>query len=77
MAFSRDQAVAAMNKAGNEIIEALEPLPGEGTRDVVNLMVNAGAYFLEHPEGTLQDAIEAADYDGVDSWEEVVDWCRG
>jgi hypothetical protein len=56
--FTTEQLNTAANRAANEILEAIDA-PEEGVRDALNLQVNATAYFLEHPDATLADAITA------------------
>jgi hypothetical protein len=56
--FTAEQLNTAANRAANEILEAIDA-PEEGVRDALNLQVNATAYFLEHPDATLADAITA------------------
>lgn len=63
---------AAFNRAADEIIEALE-LPGEGKRDLVNLVVNVGMHYLDWPNDDLTAAIEASYSEDATS---VLDWCR-
>ena len=72
--FTREQVLEAFNRAADEAIEAIDA-PEEGARDVANLVVNAGAHFLDHPGATLTEAIDASDYN-VESPEEVLEWCR-
>jgi hypothetical protein len=68
--FAAEQLNTAANRAANEILEAIKA-PDEGVRDAINLVVNATAYFLEHPDATLTDAIRA-NYD-ESPWE-VLSW---
>lgn len=71
--FSMKDVIDALNRAGDDIIEAIDP-PAEGKRDVVNLLVNAGTHYLAHPQATLREAIVAS-YDGEDP-AEVIEWCK-
>lgn len=70
---TRDQVSAAMNRAADDVLEAIQA-PDEGTRDAVNLVVNAALTYLDAPDATLQDAIEEnyeldpEDEDGPVEW---------
>lgn len=70
--YTSAQVSAALNRAADNILEAIDA-EEEGKRDVVNLLVNAGLFYLDNPEGTLAEAI-FANYQ-LDA-EEVLDWCR-
>jgi hypothetical protein len=72
--YAREDVEAALNRAADHVLEAIDA-PDEGKRDVANLIVNATAHYLDHPEATLTEAIEAADYDSATP-DEVLDWCR-
>lgn len=55
--FTGDQLSTALNRAAEEVL-GLARIEGEDlVRDVVNLVINAGLYFLEHPEALLEDAV--------------------
>lgn len=69
----REAFFAALSRAADDVIEAIDA-PEEGKRDVANLIVNATAHYLDNPWATLQEAIEAADYDAAP--DEVLEWCR-
>lgn len=56
MSYSREQVSVAMNRAADDVLEAIDA-PDEGTRDAVNLVVNAAMTYLEKPGATLTDAI--------------------
>jgi hypothetical protein len=47
-----------MNRAADDVLEAINA-PDEGTRDAVNLVVNAAMTYLGTPDATLQDAIDS------------------
>jgi hypothetical protein len=59
--IARDAVSRALNSACDEIIAAGD-LPDEGMRDALNLLVNAGMHYLDHPGDSLSDVI-AANYD--------------
>ena len=68
-----DAAAENMNRAANDILEALEPLPDTGVRDIINLMVNTTAHYLDFPDATLAEAIEATYNEDPET---VLDWCK-
>lgn len=70
--FTMKDVIVALNRAGDDILEAIGE-PETGKRDVVNLLVNAGTHYLEHPKATLGEAIDAS-Y-GEDAGE-VIGWCE-
>lgn len=55
---SRDDVAAAMNRAADEILERLGADDPTIT-DSINLVVNASLHWLDHPDDTLEDAVEA------------------
>lgn len=72
MPTPNDAFIAVLNRAANDVIEALD-LPDEGKRDVINLVVNTTAHYLDYPEATLDEAIE----DGYGEDPAVVlSWCQ-
>ena len=70
--YEYDEVVAALNKAADEVLEAVGA-SDEGVRDVVNLVVNAGVHYLERPEDSLE-AVAADEYG--QPLGEVLSWCR-
>lgn len=69
--YSADEVKAAANRAADDVQVALD-MPDEGSRDVVNLVVNATVHYLDNPEASLVEAIEA-NY-GADAGD-VLEWC--
>jgi hypothetical protein len=72
MSHTRDEVLAAMNRAADDVLSAIAA-PDEGTRDAVNLVVNAATTYLENPDATLDEAIEEnytldEDGDGPIEW---------
>jgi hypothetical protein len=69
--FSLEQISEALNSAADEILEAVDA-PDSGLRDALNLLVNAGLHYLEHPGADLSDVVSAnysaADLATVLSW---------
>jgi hypothetical protein len=57
--FAAQELNAAANRAADDILAALSATD-EGPRDLVNLVVNATAYYVAHPGATLSEAIEAS-----------------
>ncbi|WP_181273656.1 hypothetical protein [Brevibacterium oceani] len=57
---------AALNRAADEVLEIAHDGDDERLRDAVNLVVNAGLHFVEHPESSLIDAVTANYGDPVD-----------
>lgn len=70
--YTRDEVVAALNRAANDVDEAAG-LPDEGARDCVNLTVNAALNYLDGSADNLADVVEQ-NYD--DRLDEVLRWCR-
>jgi len=70
--FDRDRVSVAFNAAADDIADALD-LPDEGKRDLLNLLINVGMHYLDWPDGSLSDAIEANYGDDAPS---VLDWSR-
>lgn len=56
--FDSETIGHALNRACDEIIEAVDA-PDEGLRDALNLLVNAGCHYLDHPQDVLPDVIGA------------------
>lgn len=52
--YSPEAISAALNRAADDICEAAE-LPDSGTRDALNLLVNAAVFYLERPKAALKD----------------------
>ncbi|NKY96545.1 hypothetical protein [Nocardiopsis alborubida] len=69
-AYAHDQITAALNRAVEDIADAAS-LPEEGTIDALNLLINAAAHYLEHPNDGLAEAVEAS-YDAT--FDEVLGW---
>jgi hypothetical protein len=57
--FTETQVSDTLNKACEDIIEAAQ-LPETGTRDALNLLVNAASLRLREPEQTLEGVVEQA-----------------
>jgi len=55
--FTETQVSAALNKACEKIIAAAQ-LPETGTRDALNLLVNAASLGLREPDATLERVAE-------------------
>ncbi|MDP9903159.1 hypothetical protein [Arthrobacter bambusae] len=64
----------ALNRAADEVLETTCDDGDEHLRDAVNLVVNAGIYFLEHPDDSLEDAVRE-NYDD-ESAKELLDYLR-
>lgn len=52
------QTVAAFNRAADEVAASLPDTDGRDL--VVDLVINVGLYYSDHPEATLAEAIEAS-----------------
>ena len=70
--YTREQVMNALNEAASKVSATTS---GESNRTVrdddrANLLVNATGYLLDHPGGTLEDAIRASysDMDNLCSW---------
>lgn len=74
MTYTHEQVSVAANKAADDVLVATQA-PDEGMRDAVNLVVNATMHYLDFPEGTLTEAIVAANYAGVEDPADVIEWC--
>jgi hypothetical protein len=70
--YMDEQVSEAYNKAADEVLEAIDA-PDEGVRDAINLIVNAGAFFLKQPDGQLTEAIEDAYQEDAET---VLGWAR-
>ena len=57
--FTETQVSDTLNKACEDIIEAAQ-LPETGTRDALNLLVNAASMRLREPDQTLERVAEQA-----------------
>lgn len=58
--FTREQVSAALNDAANTLSEHdYESSETIAADDAVNLLVNTAMYLLDHPDGSLDDAIAA------------------
>jgi len=55
--FSADGVNTAFNRAADEVLDVADDGCDERLRDTVNLVVNAGLHFLEHPDASLEDAV--------------------
>lgn len=56
--YSHDQISTALNRAADQITE-LDVIDDEAARDALNLLVNAGLHYLENPQDSLADVIDA------------------
>lgn len=56
-AATHERIGIALNRAADEVLEIARDDGDELLRDAVNLVVNAGLHFLEHPDASLQDAV--------------------
>lgn len=56
-AYTTDEISAALNRAADDVLTAINA-PDEGTRDAVNLVVNAALTYLDAPDATLDAVIE-------------------
>lgn len=72
-AFTVDEIQTALNRAADAVTEAAGVLDDDPIADIINLIVNASAHFVEHPHDDL-DATIAANYD--DPSEEVRSWLQ-
>lgn len=70
--FTKEQVAAALNRAASEITDAAA-LPDEGTRDALNLLVNATLDYLSG-EAVDLEGVAAGNYD-LDL-AEIVSWIR-
>jgi len=68
--FTETQVSDALNKACEDIIEAAQ-LPEAGTRDALNLLVNAASIRLREPDQTLERVAEQA-YD--EKLKTILEW---
>lgn len=68
-AFSTDRISTALNRAADDISEL--DATDERLRDATNLVVNTALHFLEHPDDTLEDAVDS---NYSESFEEVLGW---
>jgi hypothetical protein len=57
--FTTAELETAANRADDDILERLDATD-EGQRDLVNLVVNTAAVYLDDPEANLDDAIRAS-----------------
>lgn len=68
---SRAEVTRALNRCADLINDAAE-LADSGTRDALNLLVNATIYVLfDNPDAELDEIVED-NYD--DSYDEVIGW---
>ena len=70
--FSSAEVSTAFNHAADEVLEAIAA-PESGVRDAINLVVNAAAYYLEHPQAALAEVI-AANYDLGEGADGPLEW---
>lgn len=70
--FTAAELATAANRAADDILERIDA-DDEGERDLVNLVVNATAVYLDDPEATLDDAIRTS-YQLEP--EEVLEWTQ-
>lgn len=73
-AATHERINTAFNRAADEVLEIARDDGDELLRDAINLVVNAGLHFLEHPEASLEDAA-SENYDN-DFAEELLDSLR-
>lgn len=71
--FDSATVTAALNRAADDILDAINA-DDTGVRDALNLLVNAGLYFLHTPGADLGEAIEA-NYSEAPS--KVLGWIAG
>lgn len=57
-AYTKDQVAVALNRAADEVSE-LDVVDTEAIRDAINLLTNAGLHYLDAPEDTLSEVIDA------------------
>jgi hypothetical protein len=69
--LTQEHVSRAFNDAANEVIDAAEN--DDRVTDAVNLVVNAGLHFIEHPGDDLEAAIERSYDEDADV---VLDWIR-
>jgi hypothetical protein len=69
-----ERIAAAFNRAADEITVECD-LPDEGVRDAMNLLINAGLHYFNHPNATLDAAIEA-NYQLDDPQSGPLEWIR-
>lgn len=55
--YTTDEILKALNRAADDICEAAD-LPDSGTRDALNLLVNAASTYLKDPDTSLAQAAE-------------------
>lgn len=67
---THNDVTVALNRAAEDILAAINA-PDEGVRDAINAIVNVAAHYLDWPNDTLQEALDAS-Y-GDDSVN-VLDW---
>lgn len=69
----------ALNRAADDIIDAAD-LPDTGTRDALNLLVNAAGHYLDHPGASLEDVardcydLDEDERDGREPLDVILDW---
>lgn len=56
-AATHERISSALNRAADEVLKIARDDGDELLRDAVNLVVNAGLHFLEHPDASLEDAV--------------------
>lgn len=71
--FSTDQITTALNRAADEVLDVARDDGDEFLRDAINLVVNAGLHFLEHPDASIEHVVRE-NYD--DFAEELLDSLR-
>jgi hypothetical protein len=70
--YSAEDVLRVLNRAADDILEAAD-LPDTGTRDALNLLVNAAFHYLGHPEAELQVVIDA-NYDIGEGEDGPLEW---
>lgn len=70
--YSLNQVREAANSAADDLLDAIEK--DESTTDLVNLLVNVVLHYVEHPDESLTDAIEA---NYSEDAETVLGWVGG
>lgn len=73
-AATHERINTALNRAADEVLKIARDDGDELLRDAVNLVVNAGLHFLEHPDASLEDVVRK-NYDD-DFADELLDSLR-
>jgi hypothetical protein len=70
---STESILEALNRAADDINDAAD-LPDSGTRDALNLLVNAASTYLAHPKADLD---QVADECYSAPLSEIIGWING